>query len=175
MALLGYFFSLRPMEVFAVKKEQFRAGTKAAELECGKVLTQYGLFGRLAIYMEHARAQDGTEKKLKTKDSKGWVGCFSEPAARLLLDLIQDEEPGALLFREWKPDWYLKIWAAHGIPNTVLKDMRRGSLYWLGHHIGMQPLHLKHHARHARFDTTLLYLRRPDEYVAETLELDLDA
>jgi integrase len=173
MALLGYFFSLRPNEIFALRKRQFRAGTGAAGLECCKTAAQYGLFDRLAVRVESQRNPAGDEKAPKTAVSKAWVACFNKEAAELVVGLLKDTEPDALLFNEYRPDWYLKMWAAGGIKDTVLKDMRRASLYWLGHKIAMQPLHLRHHARHARFETTLLYVRRPDEETGSYVELDL--
>lgn len=183
MALFGYFFSLRPYEIFAIKKVQIRAGSTAAKLECCKTMAGYGLFDKFAVYMEFARSteplkeQDGIKKKklkkLKTSYSLGWVACFDERAAELLLKVIKDEKPDDLLFREFQPDWYLKMWAANGIPETVLKDTRRSSLYYLGLRKNMQPLHLKQHARHSRWETTLLYCRRPDEEVGDYVEPDL--
>lgn len=173
MALFGYFFSLRPNEVLALRKDRLRAGSHAASLECCKTMGQYGLYDRLAVKVDVQRDPAGTEKTPKTAVSKAWVACFSQEAAELLVALLKDVPPGELLFNEYRPDWYLKMWHRDGLPGTVLKDMRRGSLYWLGHKIAMQPLHLRHHARHSRFETTLLYVRRPNEDTGGYVELDL--
>ncbi len=56
-----------------------------------------------------------------------------------------------------------------------MKDLRRASIYWLGHHTNIGIIELKSHARHKRVDTTALYLRRPEEQIDELDALDLDA
>jgi integrase len=51
------------------------------------------------------------------------------------------------------------------VDGITLKDLRRASLYHLGHHTafsGELTLLMKH-ARHKEPQTTMLYLRRPDE------------
>ena len=56
-----------------------------------------------------------------------------------------------------------------------MKDLRRASLYWLGHHTQLGLIELKSHARHSKSDTTLLYLRRPNEELDEVDDLNLEA
>ena len=175
MLLCGYFFSLRPHETFGLMRSDFKGGTAATLLECTKAMARAGRFGRLAVNITRQRTKPGTTKPPKA-GSAGWVACFDERAAKLLVDMIRERDPQELLLNKWLPDWHTRRWAKEGIPNVTLKDLRRASLYWLGHHTPLQerPLDLMKHARHVDFDTTLLYLRRPDETV-ELDELDLDA
>jgi hypothetical protein len=55
------------------------------------------------------------------------------------------------------------------------KDLRRASLYWLGHETQISLLQLMKHARHSSTETTLKYLRRPAESLEEWSVLDLEA
>lgn len=157
MALVGYFFSLRPQEVIAVTMDNFVAGDEATRLECCKVMGRAGLFSRLAVYIKEQRAIDGMVEP-KTKD-KGYVACFNERAAALIVDLLNSGFEGIKL----KPSPAAKYWRDNGMKGVTLKDLRRASLYWLGHNTSLGEIPLMNHARHADFNTTRLYLRRPDE------------
>lgn len=173
MALLGFFFSLRPFEVFALRPIDFRAGKVVEQLECCQAMARFGQFSRLAVHIHRQRVQRGTFEPPKAS-SKGWVACFNEQAARQLVGILSRCKKDQLLF-ESKPDAGFALWRKAGIPELTLKDLRRASLYWLGHKTGFELIPLKHHARHARVDTTMLYLRRPVEDVAAWQALDLDA
>ena len=64
-----------------------------------------------------------------------------------------------------------------GYPGMTLKDLRRASLYWLGHYSSVDLVALKNHARHRNVETTSLYTRRPLEDVSDLGgdgELNLD-
>ena len=173
LALFGYFFSLRPQETFAVTPIDLRAGTVAAGLECGHTMTRYKMFDRLAVHITKQLTQAGKETKPKAH-SVGWVSCFDEQAARTLVGLLEGLDPESKLFK-FRPDWLYKRWRKHGISGVTLKDLRRASLYYLGHHCGLDLLSLQKHARHKKTDTTLLYLRRPEERLTEGWSLKLDA
>jgi len=178
IALTGYFFSLRTQETLALTKNDFRAGTKASELECGKVMHKAGLFNRFAVNVDKQNAKSTGDKKAKPKaNSKGWVACFNAEAARMIVTLINElalERKDDTLVK-FTVDYNLHRWQAKGIRNITMKDLRRASIYWLGHHTGLGIIELKSHARHQRTDTTALYLRRPEETLAQMDDLDLDA
>jgi len=169
LALCGYFFSLRPQEVFALRVSDFRAGSTARGFECSKVMRKFYQFDGLVVNVTRQRDQTGQITPPKAF-SKGWVSCFDERAARRLVELIRGQQD---LFSN-RNDYLFDHWKKFGIPNITLKDLRRASLYHLGHIVGMEFAGLSAHARHAKPETTMLYLRRPEEE-AEGLTLDLDA
>jgi hypothetical protein len=171
-ALLGYFFSLRPQETFALRKADFLAGTQAQFLECCKTFARHGLYGRFAVSIQKQRTQAGKQEQPKA-GSKGWVACFDKEAAELVVSILRDF--GSDVLFQFQNDWLFKQWKLHGIPDITLKDLRRASCHYLGHTVGLDFVALKHHARHRKAETTLLYLRRPEELVSSSGELDLDA
>jgi hypothetical protein len=173
--LLGYFFSLRPQEIMALTKSDFSAGTPATKLECCKVMAQIELYSKLAVRVERQRKAasmvKGEEKKVTKapkKHSFGWIACFDEGAAKRIVTLIKERSDR--LFHHGV-DWYSAQLRRSGFQFT-LKDLRRASLYWLGHHTEINPIQLKNHARHKKLETTMLYCRRPDSDVERGLDLD---
>ena len=182
IALLGYFFSLRPQEIFSARPIDFMAGTKALELECSKVMGKASLYNRLVFNVTRQR----TVKGISTPKSysKGWVCCFNEVAARLTVQLLKERKPEADLFEIGEGlaaatanKKLYDLWKVEGLSGVTVKSLRRASIYHLGHHTGLatEPINIQKHARHKRLETTMLYLRRPGEAAAEGLELDLDA
>lgn len=177
LALLGYFFSLRPQESFGLRVSDFRAGSKADPLECCRIMKRANLFSRFAVHITRQRTQSGDTPVPKSY-SKGWVACFNERAAREVVTILKKLgcEPDELIFKEWQNDWWFELWSRHGVKSVSLKDLRRASLYYLGHHTDMDFVGLRGHARHRKAETTLWYIRRPEEEVDdEVLDLDLDA
>lgn len=173
LALIGYFFSLRPQEVIALRPMDFKAGSATSDIECCKALGSAGLYNRLAVYIHRQRTNKGFRKP--KMNSIGWVGCFDERAARELVKLMVGRPHDQPLF-EHGLFWYIKLWKRHGLPNTVTKDMRRASLYHLGHYSDLPVVALKNHARHQNMETTMLYTRRPEELGENDWgHLDLDA
>ncbi len=172
LALVGYFFSLRPQELVALRAGDFRAGSKAAETEAGKVMADAGLYGRLVVNV--SRQRRGKEFATPKANSKGWVTCFHEGAAREIVASLAGRKPDELLFKH-RLDWWFKLWAGGGYPGLKLKDLRRASLYWLGNYTSLPFAALKNHARHADPSTTALYIRRPGSETVDWQELDLDA
>lgn len=171
MAILGYFCSLRPQETFSAKTLKYAAGPAAEKLECSRIMKEAGLFGRLAIFLSSQVDKFGNVKQLKTKASGGWVSCFDKEAAELLAEVLRD---GGNLFT--KPNkYYYKLWKEIGLPGVSLKDLRRASLYHLGHNTRLadNPLNVQKHARHKNLTTTQKYMRRPDEQVMTTNLADL--
>lgn len=173
-AILGYFFSLRPQEVMALRRCDFVAGASAAKLEACRTSARLGQFGRLAVHVHRQRLQSGEFAPPKAH-SVGWVACFDERAARILVEILRSIEPDAPLFVH-QNDWCFERWKRHGISAITLKDLRRASCYWLGHNtrFAEEPISAMKHMRHKDFETTLGYLRRPTETV-ELVDLDLDA
>ena len=173
MCVLGYFFSLRPQEVFALRKKSFVAGKLAKE--CGKVMAEHGLFPALAVKVTHQITRSGREK-LPKAGSGGWVACFDKRAAEYLVGVVNAlPEKESRLFPEFLPDRHFDVWKRHGMQNVTMKDLRRASLYHLGHYTSLGIQELANHARHANIETTRLYIRRPDEEVEVPEELDLGA
>lgn len=172
LAWLGFFFSLRPQEVVALRPSDFRAGKAATELECCKVMAEAKLYGRLAVNITRQRV--GNKFTAPKSDSKGWVACFHEEAARVIVEVLRGLPPDKLIF-EHRLDWLFRVWKREGYPGLTLKDLRRASIYWLGHHTKLPFIALKNHARHSDPSTTALYVRRPGEDAPEYTPLDLDA
>lgn len=173
VALLGYFFSLRPQEVFALRPSDFRAGSAVEQLECAAKMREFGLYSRFAVRVARQRDERG-DRPPKAR-SGGWVACFDAEAARRIVDLMRGHPPDERLFDK-SNSWMYVAWHKAGMPCTI-KDLRRASLYWLGHHTPFQDAEtpLMKHARHRNAVTTRLYLRRPAEELDEFGSLDLDA
>jgi integrase len=174
LTLIGYFFSLRPQELVALRAGDFRAGSRALETEAGKVMAASKLYGRLVVNV--SRQRRGKEFAAPKANSKGWVACFDERAAREIVAALAGRKPDELLFSH-RLDWWFRLWKRHGYPGLKLKDLRRASIYWLGNYTELPFTALKNHARHADPSTTALYVRRPGEGgpTDQYEELDLDA
>jgi len=167
MALLGYFGSLRPQELFALRRADFFAGKAVEDKECCKVMIKYGLFGKLCVNIIRQCRQDGTFVTPKAFSS-GLVAIFSERAATTIRELLLTcKDKDVLLFR-FRPNWSAELWKRHGIQGLTLHDLRKASIYWLGHHGGLDLIPLKNHARHAKVETTMIYCRRPLEKAGDT-------
>jgi site-specific recombinase XerC len=138
MALLGYFFSLRPQELFALKKVDFGAGSGVSSLECCKSIARIGLYNKLAVLIQRQKTNWSAIGEPKAK-SRGWVGCFNEQAARLMVGLLKDFDKDDSLFLSNNRKLY-REWECRGLDGVTLKDLRRSSLYWLGYNTGVQPL-----------------------------------
>lgn len=174
IALVGFFFSLRPEEITAIRPGDLRAGSTASALECCRVMRTYKHFDRLAVYVSRQISQAERRPKSPKSGSKGFVACFSEKAAREIVQYARGRPVGEPILTH-TIDWYYHLWRRSGFPDATIKDMRRASLYWLGHDGGLDYAALKNHARHRNPMTTALYLRRPEEDAGQWEELDLDA
>jgi integrase len=172
LALIGYFFSLRPQEVIALRPMDFRAGSQAAALEACKTMTKAGLYGKFAVHIH--RQVSGKRMVAPKAGSEGMVACFSEAAAKEIVAALKDRKKDERLFPSRMDQWF-KLWRRMGLKGVTMKDLRRASLYWLGHYGVLDFTALKNHARHSDPATTALYVRRPEEDPGEFDELDLDA
>jgi hypothetical protein len=157
MALMGYFFSLRPQETFILTAEDFAAGEEAEGLPCCQYMAKAKLYNKLAVYVYQQKAVDGVVDT-KTKDTE-YVACFDKRAAKLVVGLLNEGFGGV----GFTTTYCWKYWNKHGIPNCSLKDLRRASVHWLGHETDLKEMALMNHARHADFNTTRDYLRRPEK------------
>jgi hypothetical protein len=158
MVLLGYFFSLRPQESLGVTVRDFDTDTAK---ECCKTMAGMGLYGTLAVHVSKQKTNRGIRNSVKAQ-STGWVACFDKTAAGILaaiVDSMGDDEP---LFA-YAANRGFDRWRDHGIPDMTLKDLRRASLYWLGHYTQLTYVMLRHHARHRDERTTWLYMRRKED------------
>lgn len=169
LSLLGYFFSLRPQEVIALKKTDFAAGSDVAQLECCRVMATSGLFDRFAVHIERQRLYAGETPRHPKSHSIGWVACFNREAALRIVELLK-QRPEQLFTHGL--DWYNELRRREGV-EWEFKDLRRASLYHLGHHTNLNLVQLRNHARHRRVETTMLYTRRPDAEVKRGLDLDI--
>ncbi|RYZ82649.1 MAG: hypothetical protein EOP06_21330 [Proteobacteria bacterium] len=163
IALVGYFFSLRTQETFGLKKADFLGGKVASEFECCKVMAAAHLYDRLAIRIERQRGKEGLSAP--KQHSSGLVACFNSIAAQEIAAIVNASD-GPLF--TLNTNYYVKLWREHGIPNTTIKDLRRASLYWLGHYSDLELVALKNHARHKEVSTTILYTRRPSTQFEES-------
>lgn len=182
LTILGYFFSLRPQESMGLRRGDFKAGTQAALFASGQAMKKTGLYEKLAVHIDRQRTK---KRKLPPPKahSKGWVSCFEQRAAQELVTILR-MQGGAVdaplfqvgndrLFEKWRQKTKGTV-----LEGVTLKDLRRASVYHLGHHTGFssEPILLMKHARHKEMETTMLYLRKPTEAKPVVLdELDLDA
>jgi integrase len=171
MALLGYFFSLRPQETFYLERKHFFAGSKASQFECCRTLAEFGLFDKLAVDIEFQKTPHKAKADCK-KGSNGIVACFNQDAAKLLIELLKPLGSSDALLPK-TVGYYTRKWKVQGIKGITLKDLRRASIYWLGHDGKLSYAALRNHARHTDPTTTALYLRRPEE-TAKGYDSDLD-
>lgn len=172
MALCGFFMSLRPQETFALTKKEFVAGPKVAHLNCVQAMTKSKLYGKLVVDITCQLAREGLIDDAKS-GSTGWVACFNEVAAKQIVKLVNEAGEGRIC--KFSADYLGKIWGKKGYPGLTLKDLRRSSIYWLGHNSDLTFAELQNHARHLKAETTALYIRRPDEELKNRAgELSLD-
>jgi len=164
LALLGYFLSLRPQESFAVRPEDFASGSRVKDKECSKAMSKAKLYAGLAMHVQRQRTATNKTKPPKSH-SRGWVSCFDKRAAGLLASLLNPLPDGPVFDQDNRALYRLWETSTKGTPleKIDLKDLRRASIYWLGHHSKLSPIQLMKHARHKEFETTQLYLRRPEE------------
>ena len=173
MLLLGYFFSLRPQETFALQVNDFVAGTLAQSQEACRVMAAVGLYDRLLVKVYRQKSRGLDHMPDPKANSKGLVACFSEEAARVIVSELNQRQRDEPLF-PFGADWYFKSWRRGGLPDLTLKDCRRASLYWLGHYTKLDVVGLRNHARHKSIETTALYRRRPLDLTVSAESLNLD-
>lgn len=173
MGLLGYFFSLRPQETFGIKRSDFISKSDLiANMDCTRRMSRAKLFDKFVVYVDRQRTNKG--KLIAPKmGSRGHVACWNSEAAKQVVQIIKELESEVLVFKNQNRHLY-DLWDTAALGLT-LKDLRRASLRNLGFEtdMGDAPLHLKDHARHNDFKTTLLYLRPPAQTSSDISD-DLD-
>jgi hypothetical protein len=133
------------------------------------------LFNRLLVKITKQRSPALSGPAKPKAGSRGWVACFDRDAAIEIVKHL-NRFPNAGPIFNFGNDWYFKRWRREGYPGLSLKDLRRASLYWLGHYTSLEISALKNHARHKSIMTTALYTRRPfEEIVSRSGTLDLDS
>jgi integrase len=155
--LLGYFFSLRPQEIFGLKVSDFRAGTDVLQLEASKAMVGLDLYGQFVVHVQRQKTKKNKLAPPK-KNSKGWVTCFNKEAATAFVQLVADKNPDDYVL-DCEPNAFYKDWPYDFEP----KDTRRASLYWLGHNTDITQTQMMKHARQKNPKSLELYLRRPEE------------
>jgi hypothetical protein len=154
---LGYFFSLRPQEIFGLKVSDFRAGTDVLQLEASKAMVGLDLYGQFVVHVQRQKTKKNKLAPPK-KNSKGWVTCFNKEAATAFVQLVADKNPDDYVL-DCEPNAFYKDWPYDFEP----KDTRRASLYWLGHNTDITQTQMMKHARQKNPKSLELYLRRPEE------------
>lgn len=162
MALAGFFFSLRTGETFGMRKADMLAGARARSFEAAKVLAKADMPCSLVVNVQNCRRPNGSFYTPTELKRGGIVGCFDRAAAEMLVKLV-NKRPDNLIINERIPEYWMKLWGKKGMPGITLKDLRRASLYWLGHYSNLSLVGLQNHARHTDPKTTALYYRRPEE------------
>jgi hypothetical protein len=169
IGLVGYFFSLRPQESFALVRQDFRNSSEITKLECVKTMSAATLDASLVVYIGKQKQKLNKVVPYAKKGSNGWVCCFNRAAAGMILEMILKLQPQELICKTTNENIY-SLWRKHGMPGLSIKDLRRASAYYLGHYSKFTPLQLMKHMRHKKIETTMIYCRRPDEDF-ETAEL----
>lgn len=167
-ALAGYFFHLRPQELFNLSKADFLGGEQVKSFECWERMKRNDCYGGLVMNVQFQRAAKGRVKPAKTT---GWVACFKKEAAQLLVELLQPCQRDEPLFLKDNRKIY-RLWQEQGMAETYIKDLRRASILWLAHNTGFEgrPMDLKNQARHQTLDATYMYLRIPKETITNPNE-----
>lgn len=175
--LVGYFFSLRPEELWALEREDFLTGDQAAERsKTYSGLRSIGLGSRLAVTINKSLVGGKVENLVKTDHSYGWVTCWHPGAAKVIAELLKEAPPGRLF--PFSRGYVDKAWREVAFPlvGVTVHDLRRASGVHLGRTVRVPPTLLQDHMRHAELDTTLLYMREPSakEQKKEAVTQDFD-
>ena len=158
IALLGYFASMRPQEIFATNRNDFIGGDDAENLECCKVMRAAGLFAGMAVYVQRQRGSRINDIRPPKWKTIAHVAIFSEEAALLLVQILTDL-PVDLPFVHGNRH-YTDRWKLLGMNLWDPKDPRRASIYWLANYSRLELVPLSLHARHKDTRTTGRYYRR---------------
>jgi len=166
-ALVGYFFSLRPQEIFAVAPETFIAGNnRILKYELVQSFRKLDLDTRLVANVMTHRTETGSVEPCPEKKSGGVVPCWDKQGEELLFDALEKFYGGKFEHYRTNDKGYA-MWKKYVYPilGCTMKDMRRASIYHIGHHTSLATVItvVKDYARHSSLVTTELYLRSPDE------------
>jgi integrase len=161
-ALLGYFSSLRPSELYALNREDFLTGEDAVtHCPTRDHLVKANLGSKLGIVINKALKNSGVVPILKTDASYGVVNIWDADAARLIASILRGLPDG--MITPFSLGWLNRAWrekAKPGIGVTV-HDFRRASGLYLGRDVRLDLTLLQEHMRHAEISTTIIYTRIP--------------
>lgn len=162
--LISYFGSLRPEEAFALSKEDFITGSDArSKAKTYSRFQKYGLGSGLSIHIDKTIVGKEVQHLTKNHYATGVVNVWHIEGARMIADLLRSAPSGRLFPGPRHPlnRKYRKV--VREITNLNAQDLRRSSANHLGKVIGLDPILLKDHMRHAVLETTMLYVRDPSE------------
>jgi integrase len=196
MGLLGYFASLRPEELFALRKSDILAGEPArTKAKTYPRLQQHGLGSGVSVDVQRAFQKNGKVDEVKTPTSRAVANVFSVEAARRIATLLRDMPDGWLfprrkrvrkgvyeyLYNAPKPvsrDTSFKYWREYGYHQgrvlVTLHDLRRASGVYLGRTLDLPATLVQEHLRHADLKTTMLYMRRPSDRTPKVVAQNWD-
>ena len=171
-ALLAYFASLQPGEMYALTKEDFVTGPNAVtKTRTYAGFQKHKLGSRLSVRIEKIRPANKQTKSLPKNDYRyGFVNIWYPEAAKLIARLVKNC-PKGLLFKHSRPhlDRLWKLGVQKDLRVSAY-DMRRSSCLYLARTVRVEPTLLQDHMRHADLQTTQLYMRNP----GEDLEIDVE-
>jgi integrase len=167
--LISYFGGLRPEEVFALSKEDFITGT-AAKLQ-SKTYHRFQKFNigdvalgsGLSVHIDKTITRREVLPLTKNHYAKGVVNFWHVEAARVIAGLLAAYGNGRLFpgARHILNARYFKL--VKPVTGLNAQDLRRASSNYLGKEVGLDPILLQDHLRHAELSTTMLYVRDPSE------------
>lgn len=160
--LVSYFGSLRPEEAFALTRGDFVTGELArAKAKTFARFQKYGLGTGLSIHIDKVLV--GKEPRHYTKNhyAKGVVNVWDQEAARRIGQIIKMLPEGPLFpgARHVLNSRYAVV--VQPLTGLTAQDYRRASANHLGKIVGVDPILLQDHLRHAVLETTMLYVRDP--------------
>jgi integrase len=159
MALLGYFASLRPEEVYALDREDILMGAQAVEhAELYPEFQKRGLGSKMAVVINKTLTGPKVKPEVKSEAAEGVVLVWDVEAARRIRDIILGMPPGRL-FRASRSTCD-RSWREKGL-GVTMHDLRRASCLYLGRVVRIPKDLLQEHARHEEEETTSLYTRKP--------------
>lgn len=175
--LCGYFFGLRPEELWALEREDFLTGALAVErAKTHEGFTAAGLGSRLAVVVNKSLTGGKVEHLVKTDHSFGFTLCWHPDAAREIAALLKEASSGRLF--PFSRGYLDRYWRELVFPvlGVTAHDLRRASSVYLGRTVRVPATLLQEHLRHAELETTLLYMREPtaQEHKRESDTQDFD-
>jgi integrase len=171
LALLGYFGSLRPEEIFALRKSDFFTGERARILaKTFKRFEAHGVGSGLSVAISRACKRDGRVDEPKTRTSRAVVNFWHAEGARQIASLVR-ELPDGWIFPGVRRDTPIgrnsqfAFWRKYGLrfrkesgdeQFVTLHDLRRSSCLYLGRTLDLPVTVIQEHMRHSDLKTTML-------------------
>jgi hypothetical protein len=170
LLVFGYFFSLRTQESFGLMVDDIKAGSVVLNLECSKTMKSLGYWAGMVLKVDRQKEKN-TKVSTPKNNSKGWVCCWNKDAAAFIIKRLEGKKPEEFIFKT-VPNVLYKKWKDMEF-GFALKDLRRMSLYHLGHFSQITSIQLMKHARQKSEEALSLYLRRPEEDLESYQKLEL--